>query len=91
MSEFQYQPIFEHAADTTNYRTITTDYVSTTEFDGREILKVDAAGLTLLTKTAFDDVAHLLRTSHLKQLASILDDPEASDNDRFVAKELLKL
>ncbi len=90
MAEFQYQEIFEHREDTTEYRSLTSDYVSTTEFEGREILKIEPAALTLIAREAMDDVAHLLRTSHLKQLAKILDDPEASSNDRFVALELLK-
>jgi fumarate hydratase class I len=82
--------MFEHGEDTTPYRKLTSDYVSTAAFEGRDILKVDPAGLTLLARDALDDVSHLLRTSHLQQLARILDDPEASDNDRFVALELLK-
>jgi len=90
MGEFQYQELFEHAADTTTYRKLTSDYVSTTTFDGREILKIQPEALTLLAKEAMDDVTHLLRSSHLKQLARILEDPEASANDRFVALELLK-
>lgn len=90
MAEFHYQTMFEHGEDTTPYRKLTSDYVSTTEFECREILKVDPAGITLLAREALDDVTHLLRTSHLQQLAKILDDPEASDNDRFVALELLK-
>ncbi len=90
MAEFHYQAMFEHGEDTTAYRKLTSDYVSTTKFEGREILKIDPAGLTLLAREALDDVTHLLRTSHLQQLGKILDDPEASDNDRFVALELLK-
>jgi fumarate hydratase class I len=90
MAEFHYQAIFEHGEDTTPYRKLTSNYVSTTKFEGRDILKVEPAGLTLLARDALDDVSHLLRTSHLQQLAKILDDPEASDNDRFVALELLK-
>jgi fumarate hydratase class I len=90
MAEFQFQEIFEHHEDTTAYRHLTSDYVSTTTFEGREILKVDPAALTLMAREAMDDVTHLLRSSHLQQLARILDDPEASDNDRFVALELLK-
>lgn len=90
MAAFTYQEIFEHGADTTAYRQLTTDYVSTTRFEGRDILKVDPEALTLIAREAMDDVAHLLRASHLKQLAHILEDPEASDNDRFVALELLK-
>jgi fumarate hydratase class I len=90
MPEFQYQEMFEHGTDTTLYRKLTSDYVSTTTFEGREVLKVDPQALTLLAREAMDDIAHLLRPGHLKQLAKILDDPEASDNDRFVALELLK-
>ena len=90
MGEFQYQEIFEHSADTTTYRKLTSDYVSTATFEGQEIVKVRPEALTLLAREAMDDVSHLLRSNHLKQLAKILDDPEASDNDRFVAVELLK-
>jgi fumarate hydratase class I len=90
MVEFRYQEIFEHGPDTTEYRKLTADYVSTTTFEGQEILKIHPEALTLLARQAMDDVSHLLRAGHLKQLAKILDDPEASDNDRFVALELLK-
>src|SRR5690349_8557761 len=90
MPEFRYQEIFEHDHDDTLYRRLTTDYVSTTTFEGYEILKIAPEALTLLAREAMDDVAHLLRPGHLQQLAHILDDPEASDNDRFVALELLK-
>ena len=90
MAAFQYQALFEHHADTTPYRRLTSDYVSTATFGEQEILQVAPEALTLIAREAMDDVAHLLRSSHLKQLAAILDDPEASDNDRFVALELLK-
>jgi fumarate hydratase class I len=90
MAEFQYQEIFEHGADTTSYRKLTSGYISTTTFEGNEIVKIEPEALTLLAREAMDDVTHLLRSSHLAQLAKILDDPEASDNDRFVAVELLK-
>ncbi len=90
MPEFRHQEIFEHGADTTEYRKLTADYVSTTRFEGHEILKVAPEALTLLAREAMDDVSHLLRAGHLRQLAKILDDPEASDNDRFVGLELLK-
>lgn len=90
MTEFHYQEIFERGPDTTRYRQLTSDYVSTASFDGGEILRIAPEALTLIAREAMDDVAHLLRPSHLRQLARILDDPEASDNDRFVALELLK-
>ncbi|MDR4493252.1 MAG: fumarate hydratase [Nitrospirales bacterium] len=90
MAEFQYQEIFEHGTDTTDYRKLTSDYVSTATFEGQELLKVQPQALTLLAREAMDDIAHLLRSSHLEQLSKILKDPEASANDRFVALELLK-
>ena len=77
-------------ADDTPYRLLTSDYVSTFAAGGRRFLQVDPEALTLLTRTAMFEIAHLLRPGHLAQLAAILDDPEASPNDRFVAIELLK-
>ena len=90
MVDFAYQEMLPLGADDTSYRLLTTDYVSTFEAGGRRFLAVDPEALTLLTKTAMFEIAHLLRPGHLKQLASILDDPEASPNDVFVATELLK-
>jgi fumarate hydratase, class I len=90
MVAFHHQEIFEHGPDTTTYRQLTSDYVSTTTFEGQEMLKVQPEALMLLACEAIDDVSHLLRAGHLQQLAKILSDPEASDNDRFVALELLK-
>ena len=74
----------------TSYRQLTGDYVSTFEANGLEFLKVEPEALRLLTATAMYDIAHLLRPGHLQQLRNILDDPEASPNDHFVARELLK-
>lgn len=90
MSDFSYQPLFERGPDNTHYRKLTSEGVSTVTVDGRELLKVEPEALRLLAQTAFDDISHLLRPAHLKQLRSILDDPEASENDRFVALELLR-
>ncbi len=90
MSAFVYQEMFALGEDTTPYRLLTSDYVSTATVDGQEILKVDVAALTLLADQAMRDCQHLLRPGHLAQLRKILDDPEASANDRFVAIELLK-
>ncbi|MBM43263.1 MAG: fumarate hydratase [Acidobacteria bacterium] len=90
MADFHYQPLFELGPDQTEYRQLTTDGVSTTSMNGRELLVVDPDVLRLVARTAFDDIAHLLRASHLAQLRSILDDPESSANDRFVALELLR-
>jgi fumarate hydratase class I len=91
MPEFVYQPIFEHGDDTAEYKRLdrASEHVSVTEIDGRQILKVAAEALQLLSAEAFDDVSHLLRPGHLAQLRKILDDPDASANDRFVALELL--
>lgn len=74
----------------TPYRCLTTEHVSTTEFEGRTILQIEPEALTLLAKEAMADIAHLLRPGHLEQLRDILKDPDATDNDRFVARELLK-
>ena len=82
--------VFPLKKDETDYRLLTNKYVSIAEFEGNEILKVDVEGLKLLSETAFSDINHLLRPAHLKQLASILDDDQATDNDRFVAYDLLK-
>ena len=90
MPEFHYQPIFEHGPDETEYRHLTSDHVTTVPLNGREILEITPEGLARMSKEAMDDMAHLLRASHLAQLKKILDDPEASRNDRFVALELLK-
>ena len=90
MSEFNYQEPFPIEKDNTLYRLITKDYVSVTEFEGRKILKVDPKGLELLAETAMTDVSFLLRPAHLEKLSKILDDPEATDNDKFVAFTLLR-
>ncbi len=90
MTEFRYQEIFEHGADTTTYRKLTSDHIAAAVFEGQKILKIRPEALTLLAREAMDDVAHLLRADHLRQLARILDDPDASNNDRFVAVELLR-
>ena len=90
MVEFQYQDMFPLAADTTEYRLLTKDHVSTASFKGHDILMVEAEGLTHLAEQAFTDVSHRLRSAHLKQLSNIFDDPESSANDRYVALELMK-
>jgi fumarate hydratase class I len=82
--------MFPLGADTTPYRLLTSEHVGTRQVDGREILEVDTRALTLLADQAMRDCQHLLRPSHLTQLRRIIDDPEASANDRFVAFELLK-
>ena len=90
MPAFQYQPMFEHGPDETEYRHLTSDHVKVSRVGGREILEVEPEALTRIAREAMDDIAHLLRPGHLAQLRKILDDPEASENDRFVAMELLK-
>ena len=90
MSNYVHYPMFPLAAEDTPWRKLTGDHVSTATFEGETVLKVGPQALTLLTAEAFKDISHLLRPRHLDQLAKILDDPEASDNDRFVALDLLK-
>ena len=90
MVDFSYQDMFPLADDVTEYRLLSDSHVSDATFEGQEILKVSAGGLTDLAEQAFSDISHLLRPSHLKLLGEIFDDPESSANDRYVALELLK-
>ncbi|HSP81131.1 MAG TPA: fumarate hydratase, partial [Myxococcaceae bacterium] len=90
MNDFQFQELLPLGKDETPYRLVTNDYVSTFEAGGKRFLQVAPEGLTLLAREAMRDIAHLLRPGHLAQLSRILEDPEASANDRFVALELLK-
>ena len=89
MTEFKYQKPFPILKDDTEYRLLTNDYVAVVEVDGRKIVKVAPEGLEMLAKEAFSDVSFYLRSAHLQQLANILEDPEATDNDRFVAHTML--
>jgi fumarate hydratase class I len=89
MAEFIYQKPFPIEKDTTVYRLISKEYVSTVEVDGRKILKIDPKGIELLAREAFEDVSFYLRASHLEKVRAILDDPEATDNDKFVAHTML--
>ena len=90
MSDFVFHDMFALGADETPYRLLTTDHVGKARFNGDEVLTVEPPALTLLAQQAMVDCQHLLRPGHLKQLRTILDDPEASANDRFVAFDLLK-
>ena len=90
MTDFHFQPIFEFGPDETDYKKLTSDGVTTVLVDGREMLKVEPETLRQVARVAFDDIAHLLRPAHLAQLRNILDDEEASRNDKFVALELLR-
>ena len=82
--------MFPKTADTTEYELISSNHVRLVEMDGETFLRVEPEALTLLAERAFADISHLLRSSHLGQLANILKDPEATKNDRFVALEMLK-
>nr|WP_202926799.1 fumarate hydratase [Gordonia desulfuricans] len=88
--EFRYADLLPSGADETPYRLITTEGVSTFDVDGRTFLKVEPEALERLTAEAIHDISHYLRPAHLAQLRKIIDDPEASGNDRFVALDLLK-
>ena len=90
MPEFAYTEVLSLGPDTTEYRLLTTDGVSTLDTEAGTFVRIEPAAITLLTETAMRDIAHQLRPAHLQQLRTILDDPEASDNDRFVALDLLK-
>jgi fumarate hydratase class I len=90
MADFIYEKPFQIEKDTTGYTLLTKEYVKIVESDGRRILKVDPRGLELLAKKAVSDLSFFLRTSHLEKLRRILDDPEATDNDRFVAYLMLQ-
>jgi len=90
MTDFQYAEPFPLAADETRFRSLTKEHVSLARFDGHEVLKVEPEALTLLAREAFREIAFFYRARHLEQVAAILDDPEASDNDRGVALALLR-
>src|SRR6201996_4488113 len=90
MTDVAYHELFPLGPDDAPYRKLTGDHVATGMFEGQRVVKIDPAALTLLARQAFVDSAHLLRPGHLAQLRAILDDPEASANDRFVAFDLLK-
>jgi len=90
MPEFAYTDMLPTGADDTEYRLLTSDGITVQQALGREFLQIEPEILTQLTAAAMHDIAHLLRPAHLKQLRAILDDPEASGNDKFVASDLLK-
>ena len=90
MAEFHYQPLIELGEDKTEYYLLTKDYVSVSEFEGKPILKVEKEGLTAMAQAAFRDVSFLLREDHNRQVAKILNDPEASENDKYVALTFLR-
>ena len=87
---FKYQAPFPLGPDTTEYYLLTKEYVSVSEFEGQPMLKIAKEGLTAMANAAFRDVAFMLRPEHNEQVAKILSDPEASDNDKFVALTFLR-
>ena len=87
---FVYEPLLNLGTDDTQYRLLTKDHVQVKQFDGQEVLCINPQALTLLSSQAFHDINFFLRPAHLKQVAAILDDPEASENDRMVALTMLK-
>ena len=87
---FHYEPMFQKGPDKTEYYLLTKDYVSVSEFEGKPILKIAKEGLTAMANAAFRDVSFMLRRSHNEQVAKILSDPEASDNDKYVALTFLR-
>ena len=88
--DFKYAPMFQMGEDKTEYRLLTKDGVSTSEFEGKQIVKVSKEALTLLAQQAFHDVEFMLRREHNLQVAAILSDPEASENDKYVALQFLR-
>ncbi|PWC13997.1 class I fumarate hydratase FumA [Brenneria corticis] len=87
---FYYQDPFPLSKDGTEYRLLSSDFVSVTQFEGQDILKIEPQALTLLAQQAFHDASFFLRPSHQQQVASILHDPEASENDKYVALQFLR-
>lgn len=88
--DFKFQEPFPIGKDETDYYLLSKDFISVSQFEGKEILKVEPEGLTLLSKIAMHNCSFMLRTEHIKQMAEILDDPNASKNDKFVALVMLK-
>ena len=90
MAEFKYAPMFQLGKDDTEYRLVSKEGISVGEFEGKEILKVSKEALTLLAQEAFHDCEFMLRRAHNEQVAKILTDPEASENDKYVALQFLR-
>ena len=88
--DFKYAPMFQLGEDKTEYRLLTKEGVTTTTFEGKEIVKVSKEALTLLAQQAFHDVEFMLRREHNEQVAAILYDPEATENDKYVALQFLR-
>ncbi|MFM7039829.1 MAG: fumarate hydratase, partial [Planctomycetaceae bacterium] len=88
-ASFSYEPLFQLSAGETPWRLLTAEHVEVQSFQGERVLCVASQALTLLSSQAFHDINFFLRPAHLKQVAAILDDPEASENDRMVALTML--
>lgn len=88
--DFHYEPMFQLGDDKTEYYRLTSDHVSVAEFEGHKILKIEPEALTLMANAAFRDVSFLLRRSHNEQVAKVLSDPDASENDKYVALTFLR-
>src|SRR6266849_5525825 len=87
---YHHSPLFPLGKDTTPYRKLSSDGVQMQKIMGEEVVVISREALRALSEAAFADINHLLRPAHLKQLRAILDDPQASDNDKFVAYDFLK-
>ncbi len=90
MADFKFQALFEHSGQDTPFKKISSDHVEVKDFNGKEYLLVQPEALTLLAEEAMKDVSHLLRPGHLQSLKNILEDPQASPNDVYVATNLLE-
>lgn len=90
MNDFSFETMLPLGEDTKEYRLLTKEHLRIKEFEGKEVLLIEPKALTLLSAEAFKDVAHLYRSEHLKKLKAIIEDPESTDNDRYIALELLK-
>ena len=88
--DFKYAPMFQVGKDDTEYRLLTKEGISKSEFEGKQIVKVSKEALTLLSQQAFHDVEFMLRREHNLQVAEILKDPESSENDKYVALQFLR-
>ncbi len=90
MSNFKYAPMFQLGQDTTEYRLLSKEGVTVSEFEGKKIIKVSKEALTMLSQACFHEVEFKLRREHNLQVAKILTDPEASENDKYVALQFLR-
>ena len=90
MSKFNYEKLFQYGEDKTNYRQLDLGPIKKTMINGKNILHISSDIIENLSKIAFYEISHFLRENHLKQIAKIFEDPDASENDKYVALTLLK-